>query len=60
MNLVNSSIYFGVALVALFFLGYLIMTDILSKYKDVLVLGTAFVGFFFTGLFLATAFTNKV
>lgn len=60
MNLVHTSIYFGVALVALFFLGYLIMTDILSKYKDVLVLGAAVVGFVFTGLGLATEFTNKV
>ena len=60
MNLVNSSMYFMVALFTLFFLGYLITNDKLSKHKDAWVVGTAFVGCVFTALGLATAFTNKV
>ena len=60
MNVVNTSIYLGLALFILFFLGYLITTDKLSKHKDAWVVGTAFVGCVFTALGLATAFTNKV
>ena len=60
MNVVNTSIYLGLALFILFFLGYLITNDKLSKHKDAWVVGTAFVGCVFTALGLATAFTNKV